>query len=88
MPRDLILHIGTSKTGSTSIQKVLARQRRALRTQGIVYPRSPGSERHELLAVWLPPPTRGASSRPTARYGTAWTRRPGSTSSQWSSPRR
>ncbi len=51
MPRDLILHIGTSKTGSTSIQKVLARQRRALRAQGVFYPRSPGGERHELLAV-------------------------------------
>jgi hypothetical protein len=64
MPRDLILHIGTSKTGSTSIQRVLSTQRPALEAQGVFYPKSPGNERHEFLAVqastnrrhMLPPP--------------------------------
>lgn len=51
MARDLILHIGTSKTGSTSIQRVLSRQRREMLAQGIAYPRSPGFERHGYLAM-------------------------------------
>jgi hypothetical protein len=34
----LILHAGTHKTGTTSIQKVLADNRDALRTQGVFYP--------------------------------------------------
>jgi len=51
MSRDLILHIGMSKTGSTSIQKVLSTQRPALLAQGLLYPKSPGNERHEYLAA-------------------------------------
>ena len=51
MARDLILHIGTSKTGSTSIQRVLSRQRREMLAQGVAYPRSPGFERHGYLAM-------------------------------------
>lgn len=34
----LILHAGTHKTGTTSIQKVLAEHRRGLRGQGLIYP--------------------------------------------------
>jgi hypothetical protein len=49
MSRDLILHIGVSKTGSSSIQRVLAGQREALAAQGVFYPRSPGWENHALL---------------------------------------
>ena len=51
MVRDLILHIGTSKTGSTSIQRVLSRQRKEMLAQGVAYPRSPGFERHGYLAM-------------------------------------
>ena len=51
MARDLILHIGINKTGSTAIQKVLAQRRAEILAQGMVYPRSPGYERHALLAV-------------------------------------
>jgi hypothetical protein len=51
MPRDLILHIGTSKTGSTSIQRVLSRQRAELARQGVYYPASPGRESHVLLTM-------------------------------------
>jgi hypothetical protein len=51
MQRDLILHIGTSKTGSTSIQRVMSRQRTALARQGLYYPASPGQESHVLLTM-------------------------------------
>jgi|GEM_PF-1035256 len=50
MARDLVLHIGMSKTGSTSIQKVLSRQRPAMLAQGFYYPESPGYELHGYLA--------------------------------------
>ena len=47
----MIVHIGTTKTGSTAIQKVLARSRTELLAQGVSYPRSPGHERHAYLAA-------------------------------------
>lgn len=53
MARDLILHIGTTKTGSTSIQRVLAGARPALRAQGVYYPTTPGDSQHDLLAYAL-----------------------------------
>jgi hypothetical protein len=53
MKRPLILHIGLSKTGSSSIQRVLADQRPALRAQGIYVPRSPGWANHALLPASL-----------------------------------
>ena len=51
MPRDLILHIGTSKTGSTSIQHMLDINRGALLAQGICYPATPAGNTHILLAA-------------------------------------
>ncbi len=51
--RSLILHIGLSKTGSSSIQRVLAEQRPALRAQGVYLPSSPGHANHALLAAAL-----------------------------------
>jgi hypothetical protein len=50
MTRDLILHIGTTKTGSSSIQNVLFKHRAALREQGVLYPSTPGDAQHDLLA--------------------------------------
>lgn len=50
MKRELILHIGTTKTGSTSIQKVLSRSREGLLQQGVCYPLAPGRVQHNLLA--------------------------------------
>ncbi len=47
----LILHIGTEKTGTTSIQNVLAGNRERLRENGIVFPRSLGPINHTLLAA-------------------------------------
>jgi tetratricopeptide (TPR) repeat protein len=76
MPRELILHIGLSKTGSSSIQLVLAAQRDALAAQGVFYPRSPGWENHMLLpasivadpnALWNVHPGTWEGLRPEAR---------------------
>jgi hypothetical protein len=53
MTRHLILHIGLSKTGSSSIQRVLAEQRPALQEAGIFMPRSPGWANHALLPASL-----------------------------------
>ena len=51
MPRELILHIGTSKTGSTSIQNVLSSHRAEMAAQGAYWPATPGAKRHVLLAM-------------------------------------
>ena len=76
MHRELILHIGLSKTGSSSIQRVLAGQRDALATQGVFYPRSPGWENHALLpasvvadpnAMWDVHPGTWEGMKPEAR---------------------
>jgi hypothetical protein len=53
MKRHLILHIGLSKTGSSSIQRVLAEQRPAMEERGVYYPSSPGWANHALLPASL-----------------------------------
>jgi len=45
----LILHIGTMKTGTTSIQQVFDVRRADMLAQGAYYPQSPGTRAHELL---------------------------------------
>jgi len=45
----LIIHIGTTKTGSSSIQTVLGRNRKMLSKNGIIYPNIDGSNTHNLL---------------------------------------
>lgn len=49
--RRAILHIGTEKTGTTSIQRSLAANRDLLVAQGFAYPVSPGSRNHLRLAI-------------------------------------
>ena len=52
MTPELFLHIGTTKTGSTSIQHSFEAHRRALREQGAYWPvTSGGTKRHQLLAA-------------------------------------
>ncbi|WP_134726307.1 hypothetical protein [Paracoccus luteus] len=48
---DLILHIGTEKTGTTSIQQALAASRDALAERGILYPALLGTENHMEIAA-------------------------------------
>lgn len=55
MNRDLILHIGQSKTGTSSIQRVLGARRKELARLGICYPASPGWANHGLLPASLVP---------------------------------
>lgn len=55
MRREIILHIGLSKTGTSSIQRGLAAVRPALAAAGICYPRSPGFANHGLLPMSLVP---------------------------------
>ena len=43
---ECILHIGTEKTGTTSIQKFLATNRTLLKANGVLYPLSPGKVNH------------------------------------------
>jgi len=49
---DLALHIGTTKTGTTSLQRWFADNRAALAQQGIRYPVSLGHENHKKLMVY------------------------------------
>ena len=46
------LHIGTEKTGSTSIRRYLVHNRDALREQGYLYPKSPGFINHYALTAF------------------------------------
>ena len=48
----IILHIGTEKTGTTSIQRFCARNREALRRRGYFFPTSPGESNHTKLAAF------------------------------------
>lgn len=52
MKRTFFLHIGTEKTGTTSIQGFLSKNRAKLEEQGILYPRSPGNHNHTALTVY------------------------------------
>jgi hypothetical protein len=48
---DLYLHIGTEKTGTTSVQKFFKANREILAENGIVYPHAPGKQNHMGLAA-------------------------------------
>jgi hypothetical protein len=52
---DLVLHIGTGKTGTTSIQTFLHRNRQELAERRILYPRSPGKMRHVRVSLSVLP---------------------------------
>jgi len=48
----LVLHIGTEKTGSTTIQRFLRRNRKKLLKHGVLFPQSAGRENQAKLAVY------------------------------------
>lgn len=52
MSKKIIIHIGTGKTGTTSIQNTLAQHRDAL--TGVVYPKIEGNYHHCLAALYQP----------------------------------
>lgn len=51
-PPDLILHIGTGKTGTTSLQHLFHANRDRLAEAGILYPLTPGQNRHHRLSLF------------------------------------
>jgi hypothetical protein len=59
---DLILHIGTAKTGTTSLQEFLAANRDSLRRKGILYPLSAGDGKSHALLSLIPPQVNLTSS--------------------------
>jgi hypothetical protein len=66
--RRVVLHIGTAKTGTSSIQMFLVRNAEALAAQGILVPASPlsglrGAQSHRKLAAYALGARRGAKSR-------------------------
>lgn len=54
-PVDVVLHIGSGKTGTSTIQRVLRRNPEALLAGGHLYPRTPGSLRHTKLGLYVRP---------------------------------
>lgn len=52
-PLDLVLHIGSGKTGTSSIQFFLHRNRGRLAELDTLYPRSPGKTRHVRLGLFV-----------------------------------
>lgn len=54
-PLDLTLHIGSGKTGTSSIQHFLHRNRERLAELGYLYPKSPGTTRHVRLGLSVQP---------------------------------
>jgi hypothetical protein len=57
-PLDLVLHIGMGKTGTSSIQNFLHRNRARLADAGVLYPRTPGRARHVRLSLSVQPEER------------------------------
>jgi hypothetical protein len=56
MKKKLFLHIGMGKTGTTALQKFFWSNRRALKKEGILYPRYGGiAHAHHLLSPYIPP---------------------------------
>ncbi len=49
---DLVLHIGTEKTGTTTIQEFLHLNRKLLAKNGFYFPKSVGMRNHQPLASW------------------------------------
>ena len=61
-PLDLILHIGTGRAGSSSIQFFLRDNRERLGELGVLYPRTPGGARHARLGLFVKSKTELESS--------------------------
>ena len=53
VPQEVILHIGTMKTGSSSLQQFLMGNRGRLRDEGVLYPTPPGAGRHYDLGLFV-----------------------------------
>ena len=63
-PLDVVLHVGSGKTGTSSIQYFLHRNRARLADLGYLYPQSPGRRRHTRLGLFVQP-DKALSGRPS-----------------------
>jgi len=54
-PVDVVLHIGTGKTGTSSLQFFFRDNRHHLAERGYLYPRTPGNARHGRLVLFASP---------------------------------
>jgi len=57
--REIILHIGTEKTGTTTIQEFFSANRSILNELKILYPTAMGGKNHTRLAMYAADPKRG-----------------------------
>jgi hypothetical protein len=64
---DLILHAGTGKTGTTSIQLFLHVNRAALARHGVLFPSTPGRQRHVRFTMFVTPDDELVGSRPARK---------------------
>ena len=71
MKMRLILHIGSDKTGTTSIQETLSRSRDNLAQEGILYPNLANDNNHNLLPIALSDERARQPRRLIHRYGNA-----------------
>ncbi len=53
----IYLHIGTEKTGTTSVQDMGRLNREALKRSGVLYPAAPGDQNHQRLTVFAATPS-------------------------------
>lgn len=53
LPQEVVLHVGTTKTGSSSLQQFLMRNRDRLRDEGLLYPTPIGAGRHYDLGLFV-----------------------------------
>lgn len=67
----LILHIGSSKTGTTSIQQALSLSRNYLAQRGVLYPKLGNADNHNLLAASFRGSGRPQPRRLLQRYGSS-----------------
>jgi hypothetical protein len=70
-PVDVVLHIGTGKTGTTTLQSVLGRSRSTLLAGGILYPRAFGGTRHLRFGFFVQPDPQLVRSPEWLRAGNA-----------------
>lgn len=67
----LILHIGSGKTGTTSIQKALSLSRNYLTQKGVLYPELGNADNHNLLAASFRETGQPQPRRLLGRYGSS-----------------
>jgi hypothetical protein len=68
-PLELVLHIGSGKTGTSSIQRLMRRNRGLLLEHGVLYPSSPGPRRHVRFGLFFKADDELVETRPYQAQG-------------------